>query len=202
MKVKIAELEDEKARRDEQNKYFKLKNKELESANAKKDHEMFMINKVLENLIGTSIEQKFEEIQVEEVRARRQAAIDAEMKNKGKGVEGVSDVSERAIVPSGVSESHIQNPRPISAVSDDVFSTSSHSDDDDDDNSQGGKGVKVTEASNDENVDDYLHDDVNEEPEDATGEGENVDDQNVDKSERLILRLEPDVEEEKSGILI
>ncbi|XP_022024697.1 acidic leucine-rich nuclear phosphoprotein 32 family member A-like [Helianthus annuus] len=72
---------------------------------------------------------------------------------------------------------------------DDVFSASSHSDDDDDDG-QGGTGVKVTEASNEENVDDYLHDDVNEEPEDATGEGENV-----DKSERLILRLEPEVEE-------
>ncbi|KAJ0668560.1 hypothetical protein HanPI659440_Chr17g0690791 [Helianthus annuus] len=106
MKVKIAELEEEKTRRDEQNKYFQLKNKELEAANEKKEHEMFMINKVLESLIGTSIEQKFKEIQVEEVRARRQAEIDAEMKNKGKGVEGASDVSERAIVPSGVSESH------------------------------------------------------------------------------------------------
>ncbi|XP_022040926.1 glutamic acid-rich protein-like [Helianthus annuus] len=201
LKVKVAELEEEKVRRDEQNKYFKLKNKELEAANAKKDHEMFMINKVLENVIGTSIEQKFEEIQVEEVRARRQAAIDAKMKNKGKGVEGVS---ERAIVPSIVSESPVQNPRPISAVSDDddedkaddaddVFSASSHSDDDDDDG-QGGTSVKVTEVSNEENVDDYLHDDVNEEPEDAKGEGENVDDQNVE-SERLILRLEPDVEE-------
>ncbi|MFS7996073.1 hypothetical protein Hanom_Chr12g01125551 [Helianthus anomalus] len=117
MKVKIVELEDEKARIDEQNKYFKLKNKELEAANAKKVHEMFMINKVLENLIGASIEQKFEEIQVEEVRARRQAKIDAEMKNKGKSVKGTTEVTERAIVSSVVSESPIQNPRPISAMS-------------------------------------------------------------------------------------
>ncbi|MFS7996084.1 hypothetical protein Hanom_Chr12g01125671 [Helianthus anomalus] len=117
MKVKITELEDEKARIDEQNKYFKLKNKELEAANAKKEHDMFMINKVLENLIRTSIEQKFEEIQVEEVRARRQAEIDAEMKNKGKSVKGTTEVTERAIVSSVVCESPIQNPRPISAVS-------------------------------------------------------------------------------------
>ncbi|XP_022030605.1 neurofilament medium polypeptide-like [Helianthus annuus] len=193
MEVKIGELEDEKARRDEQNKYFKLKNKELETANARKEHEMFMINKVLENLIGTSIEQKFEEIQVEEVRARRQAEIDAEMKNKGKSVEGTSEVTERAIVPSAVSESLAQNPCPISAVSG-IFEEDVHSDDDDDDDGQGGTCIKVSEASNEGNVDDYLHDDVNEEPESAEGEGENVDDKNVE-SERLILRLEPEVEE-------
>ncbi|XP_035833195.1 uncharacterized protein LOC110877828 [Helianthus annuus] len=195
------------------------------------EHEIYMMNKVLENLLGKSVEQRFEETEVEEVRARRQAEIDAEMKNKGKGVEGVSDVSEKAIVTSTVLESPVQNPRPISAVSgifeedvliddviddeedveeddeeedvdeektddaDDVFSASSHSDDDNNDDDQGGTGIKVTEASNEENVDDYLHDDVNEEPEDATGEGENVDDQNVDKREKLILRLEPEVEE-------
>ncbi|XP_021974544.1 protein PFC0760c-like [Helianthus annuus] len=79
---------------------------------------------------------------------------------------------------------------------DDVFSASSHSDDDEDD-SQGGTGVKVTKASNEENVEDYLHDDMNEEPEDDTGEGENVEDQNVDKREKFILRLEPEVEEEE-----
>ncbi|MFS7987400.1 hypothetical protein Hanom_Chr11g01022221 [Helianthus anomalus] len=45
------------------------------------------------------------------------------------------------------------------------------------------------------NVDDYFHDDANEEPKNADGEGENVDDTNVDESERLNLRLEPDVEE-------
>ncbi|XP_021997797.1 acidic leucine-rich nuclear phosphoprotein 32-related protein-like [Helianthus annuus] len=128
------------------------------------------------------------------------------MKNKGKAVEGVSEISERSIVPSSVSESPIQNPRPISVVSgifeedvliddviddeeeieedddeeddnedktddaDDVFSASSHSDDDDDD----GQAAQ---------------------PEDVTGEGENVDEQNVDKREKFILRLEPEVEE-------
>ncbi|MFS7905180.1 hypothetical protein Hanom_Chr01g00044691 [Helianthus anomalus] len=117
LKVRITELEEEKARRDEQNKYFKLKNKELEAANARKEHEIYMMNKVLEILLGKSVEQRFEEIEVEEVRARRQTEIDAEMKNKGKGIEGVSDVSEREIVTSTVSESLVQNPHPISAVS-------------------------------------------------------------------------------------
>ncbi|MFS7952273.1 hypothetical protein Hanom_Chr07g00605011 [Helianthus anomalus] len=118
LKVRIAELEEEKAWRDEQNEYFKLKNKELESINAKKEHEFYMINKVLENLIGKSVEQKFEEIELEEVRARRKAEIEAEMKNKGKGVqvEGVSEATEREIVPSIVPELPIQNPCPISAV--------------------------------------------------------------------------------------
>ncbi|XP_021979907.1 glutamic acid-rich protein-like [Helianthus annuus] len=214
LKVKVVELEEEKARRDEQNKYFELKNKELEVVKAMKEHEIYMMNKVLENMLGKSVEQRFEEIEVEEVRARRPAEIDAQMKNKGKGVEGVSEIAERLIVPSSVSELPIQNPRPISVVSgifeedvlidnvindqevvdedndeedddeedddedkvddaDDVFSASSHSDDDDDDNGQGGTSVKVTEASNEENVDDFLHDDVNEEPEGAEGEGEN-----------------------------
>ncbi|XP_021992495.1 glutamic acid-rich protein-like [Helianthus annuus] len=170
LKVKVAELEEEKARRDEQNKYFELKNKELEAAKAMKEHEIYMMNKVLENLLGKSVEQRFEEIEVEEVRARRQAEIDAEMKYKGKGVEDDTE---------------------------DVFSASSHDDDDgnDDDDGQGGTGFKVTEASNEENVEDYLHDDANEEPEDATGEGENVEDQNVEKREKLILRQEPEVEE-------
>ncbi|MFS7976388.1 hypothetical protein Hanom_Chr10g00891871 [Helianthus anomalus] len=188
---------------------------------------MFMINKVLENLLGKSVEQKFEEIPVEKVRACRQAAIEAEMKNKGKGVEGISEITERAIVPSTVPESPIHNPRPISVVSgifeedveiddvinedeeddeddeeekddenkkddaDDVFSASSdHDDDNNDDDNQGGSGIKFNEASNEENVDDYLHDDLNKESENEGSEGENV-----DESERLILRLEPDVEE-------
>ncbi|MFS7930832.1 hypothetical protein Hanom_Chr04g00348861 [Helianthus anomalus] len=89
MKVRITELEEEKAQRDRQNKYFKLKNKELEVANAKKEHKIYMMNKVLENLLG------------------KYAVIDAEMKNKGKCVEGVSDVTERAIIPSIGSESPI-----------------------------------------------------------------------------------------------
>ncbi|MFS7953079.1 hypothetical protein Hanom_Chr07g00614381 [Helianthus anomalus] len=40
-----------------------------------------------------------------------------------------------------------------------------------------------------------MHDDANEDHDSAESEGEQVDDQNVDKVEKLILRLEPDVEE-------
>ncbi|MFS7936155.1 hypothetical protein Hanom_Chr05g00412121 [Helianthus anomalus] len=36
LKVRVAELDEEKARRDEQNKYFEMKNKELEAAKALK----------------------------------------------------------------------------------------------------------------------------------------------------------------------
>ncbi|XP_035830769.1 proteoglycan 4-like [Helianthus annuus] len=56
LKVKIAELEEEKARRDEQNEYFKLKNKEFEAAKALRDHEFYMLNKVVESMLGTSVE--------------------------------------------------------------------------------------------------------------------------------------------------
>ncbi|MFS7912289.1 hypothetical protein Hanom_Chr02g00128281 [Helianthus anomalus] len=149
LKVRIADLEEERARRDEQNEYFKLKNKELEANNAKKEHEMYMMNKVLENLIGKPVEQRFEEIELEEVRARRRAEIEAEMKKKGEGVQI--------------------------------------------------EGIKVTEASSEEKIDEYLHDDANEEPENAEGEGELDDteknDENVDHVSRLILRLEHSVEE-------
>ncbi|MFS7929008.1 hypothetical protein Hanom_Chr04g00327531 [Helianthus anomalus] len=62
LKVKISELEEEKAHRDEQNKYFELKNKELEAAKAVKEHELYMMNKVIENMLGKSIEQRFEDI--------------------------------------------------------------------------------------------------------------------------------------------
>ncbi|KAJ0541900.1 hypothetical protein HanHA89_Chr09g0333841 [Helianthus annuus] len=195
---------------------------------------MYMMNKVLENLIGKSVEQRFEEIELDEVRARCKAEIEAEMKKKGKGVqvEVVIEVTERAIVPSIVSESPIQNPYPISSVfgefdddvvddiidddeeddeiedndevrkddADDVYSASSHDDDDgNDDDDQGSTGIKVTEASTEENVDDYLHDDVNEEPENAKSKGEHDDTKNVDESDdhvtRLFLRLEHNVEE-------
>ncbi|MFS7990183.1 hypothetical protein Hanom_Chr11g01055741 [Helianthus anomalus] len=81
-----------------------------------KEHEIYMMNKVLENMLGKSVEQRFEEIEVEEVRTKRQAEIDAEIKFKGKGVEG-SETTERSIVPSTILESPIQNPHPISAVS-------------------------------------------------------------------------------------
>ncbi|KAJ0809510.1 hypothetical protein HanPI659440_Chr01g0016231 [Helianthus annuus] len=131
---------------------------------------MFMINKVLENLIGTSIEHKFEEIKVEEVRARRQAEIDAEMKNKGKIAEDVEDDDDEEDVEEDDDEEDDDEDKVDDA--DDVFSASSHSDsDDDDDDGQGGTSIKVTEALNEGNGDDYLRDDANEETEDAKGGG-------------------------------
>ncbi|MFS8034197.1 hypothetical protein Hanom_Chr17g01578401 [Helianthus anomalus] len=84
LKVRIAVLEEEKARRDEKNEYFKLKNKELEVKNAKKEYDEYMLKKVIEDLIGKSIQQRFEEIELEEVRAKREAEIEAQMKDKGK----------------------------------------------------------------------------------------------------------------------
>ncbi|MFS7962503.1 hypothetical protein Hanom_Chr08g00727371 [Helianthus anomalus] len=54
-----------------------------------------MMKKSVGSLIGKPIEQRFEEIQLEEVRARREAEIESEMKNKGKDVqvEGVVQVT-------------------------------------------------------------------------------------------------------------
>ncbi|XP_021996003.1 glutamic acid-rich protein-like [Helianthus annuus] len=233
LKVRVAELEEEKARRDEQNKYFEMKNKELEAAKALKEHEFYMLNKVVENMLGTSIEERFEEIQVEELRAKCQAEIDEQMKDKGKGAESSVAAVERSIVPSLV----IENPVPISSVSaifeehvsledlaadddeeddeegddeegdeeegddeeddDDekVFSASSHGSDNDDGDAQGGMGIKVNEQSSERTVDDFLNDTVNEETGGAEGKGEHGDDQNVKQVEKLILRLETDMEE-------
>ena len=72
-----------------------------------------MLNKVVESMLGTSVEQKFKELQVEELRAERQAEIERQMKDKGKGVEGSSAVSERSIVPSMV----VDNLEPITEIS-------------------------------------------------------------------------------------
>ncbi|MFS7909881.1 hypothetical protein Hanom_Chr02g00099831 [Helianthus anomalus] len=100
LKVRVDELEEEKARRDEQDKYYEMKNKELEARKDLKEHEFYMLNKVVESMLGTSIEQRFEEIQVEELRAKRQAEIDEQMKDKGKGAESSVASVERSIVPS------------------------------------------------------------------------------------------------------
>ncbi|XP_021979619.1 stress response protein nst1-like [Helianthus annuus] len=219
LKVKVAELEEEKTRRDEQNEYFKLRNKELEAAKALRDHEFYMLNKVVESMLGTSVEQKFKELQVEELRADRQAEIERQMKDKGKGVEGSSVVLEISIVPSMV----IDNPEPITAISglfedethleelmgniddeDDeeedeeedekderVFSASSHSsDDDDDDDAAGGTGLKVIEASTEKTVDDLMNDSVNEESGEASGKGESSKTQIIEHTEKLILGLD------------
>ncbi|MFS7986520.1 hypothetical protein Hanom_Chr11g01011291 [Helianthus anomalus] len=150
-----------------------------------------MMNKVIENMLGNSLEQRFEEIQVEEVRAKRQAEIDAQMKDKGKSAEGKRSCSDE------VDDSEEDEDEEKLDDPDDVFSTSSHDDDNDDDDNQGGTGIKVTEPLNEKNIDDYMNDGANEVSEGAVGEGEHVDDQNVDQVEKLILRLEPHVEEEE-----
>ncbi|XP_022007516.1 glutamic acid-rich protein-like [Helianthus annuus] len=222
LKVRVAELEEEKSRKDNQNEYFKLKNKELEAAKKARDHEFYMLNKVVESMLGTSIEEKFEELQVDEIRAQRQAEIEKQMQDKGKGIEGSSAVTERSIVPSMVTE----NPEPISAIfglfedethlaelegsiSDDddgeeeeeekedkdekVFSASSHSsdnDDDDDDDDAGGTGLRVTEGSSEQDVDNLMNDTINEESGEASGKGESSNSQIVEHSEKLFLSLD------------
>ncbi|KAJ0920343.1 hypothetical protein HanRHA438_Chr05g0240271 [Helianthus annuus] len=215
---------------DEQNEYFKLKNQELEAKNAKKEHEEYMLKNVLEDLIGKPIEQRFEEIELAEVRARREAKMEAGMKDNGKDVLAEDDVqvTEREIVltepksPTKVLESSIPAPCPLTSVSgvindndeddeededdnlkddaDEVYSVHSDNDDDGNDNAdQGNSGIKVTEASQEENIDEYLQDDANEEPENAGGKGEHGDAENVDEivgqGAGLILHLEHDVED-------
>ncbi|XP_022009660.1 uncharacterized protein LOC110908707 [Helianthus annuus] len=112
LKVRVSELEEEKNRRDSQNEYFQLKNKELAAAKAVSDHEVYMLNRVVKSLLGMSVDQKFEELKLEDLRAERQAELERQMKDKGKGVEGSSAMPETALVPSMV----IDNPEPISAV--------------------------------------------------------------------------------------
>ncbi|MFS7905315.1 hypothetical protein Hanom_Chr01g00046221 [Helianthus anomalus] len=130
------------------------------------------------------------------------------MKDKGKEVqvENVVQMTERAIIPTKFSES----PCPITSVpgeydeeddddnlkddADEVYSVHSEDDDDgNDDADQGTSGIKVNEASKDENIDEYLQDNANEEPENARGEGEHGDiekvDENVDQSTAEILKM-------------
>ncbi|XP_022003442.2 titin-like [Helianthus annuus] len=180
LKVRVAELEEEKARHDEQNEYFKLKNKEFEAAKALRDHEFYMLNKVVKSMLGTSVEQKFEELQVEELRAERQAKIEEQMKDKGKGVEGSSAVTERSIVPSMV----VDNPEPITAISG-LFEDETHLEE-----LMGGTGLKATEASSEKTVDDLMNDSVNEESGEASGKGESSKTQIVEHTEKLILGLD------------
>ncbi|MFS7906648.1 hypothetical protein Hanom_Chr01g00061731 [Helianthus anomalus] len=205
LKVRVVELEEEKVRRDEQNKYFELKTKELEAGKAMKDHELYMVNKILENMLGKSIEQRFEEIAVEELRAKRQAEIDAQLKYKGMGAESSVAVTERSIIPSLV----VENPVPISVVStifeEDALLEDMGGDDDDDDDDEEDEEEEKDEKKNDDDEkvfsasshssDNDDDDDQGGTGEDADGKGEYVDDQNVDQAEKLILRLEPHVEE-------
>ncbi|MFS7909559.1 hypothetical protein Hanom_Chr02g00095981 [Helianthus anomalus] len=173
LKVRVSELEEEKSRRDAQNEYFELKHKELNEAKRAKDHELYMLHKVVESMLGSSVEERFEEIQLAEVCAERKAEIDRQMKDKGKGLEGSSTTPILDIIP--VME--IENPQPISAISglfeeptslheligasseeeddedeegekeddkdDFVFSASSHSSQDDDDDDDATGGTGV-----------------------------------------------------------
>ncbi|XP_021985470.1 BAG domain-containing protein Samui-like [Helianthus annuus] len=214
LKVRVSELEEEKNRRDAQNEYFELKHKELNEAKSAKDHELYMLHKVVESMLGSSVEDKFEELQVAEVRAERQAEIERQMKDKGKGVEGSSAMPEMSLVPSMV----IDNPEPISAVpglfeeetptpkliggedeeddedddeDDFVFSASRHSSKgNDDDDAAGGSGVRVTEASNEKVVEDLLNDTINEESGEAEGKGESSKTQIVEHHEPLFVNLD------------
>ncbi|KAM0067532.1 hypothetical protein Hdeb2414_s0002g00062371 [Helianthus debilis subsp. tardiflorus] len=138
---------------------------------------MYMINKVLENLIGKSIEQQFEEIELEEVRARRKAEIEAEMKNKGKSirVEGVSEVTERAIVLSSMimkkmmmrkMKKKLRKMMQMMCFLQVVMMMMMM-----------GMMTMIKVRQN------------------VEGEGEHNDSENVDDSEKLILHLEPDIEE-------
>ncbi|MFS7963290.1 hypothetical protein Hanom_Chr08g00736361 [Helianthus anomalus] len=173
-----------------------------------------MLSKVVESMLRISVEQKFEELQVEEIRAQRQAEMDKQMQDKGKGVEGSSAVLERSIVPSMV----VYYPEPISTISglfedetpmneligdsdeDDeeedeedekVFSASSHgSGKDDDDDAQGGTGLKVNEESIEKKVDDLMNDSVNEESGEESGNGESSKTQIIEHTEKLILGLD------------
>ncbi|XP_022040789.1 glutamic acid-rich protein-like [Helianthus annuus] len=180
LKVRVSELEEEKNRRDCQNEYFKLKNKELAAAKAVSDHEVYMLNRVVKSLLGMSVDQKFEELKLEDLRAERQAELERQMKDKGKGVEGISAMPEMSLVPSMV----IDNPEPISAVPG-LFEeeTPTHE-------LIGGSGVRVSEASNEKVVEDLMNDTVNEESGEAEGKGESSKTQIVEHHEPLFVRLE------------
>ncbi|KAF5818110.1 hypothetical protein HanXRQr2_Chr02g0060991 [Helianthus annuus] len=149
LKVRVAELEEDKTRRDEQNKYFELKNREFEAAKALREHEFYMLNKVVENMLGKSIEQKFEEIQVEDLRTKREAELDAQMKDKGKGVESSFAVEERSIVPSLVDV----------LLEDDPVEGDDVDDEDDDDDEEDDDDEKVFSASSHGSGDDNNDDD-------------------------------------------
>ncbi|XP_035838210.1 serine/threonine-protein kinase GIN4-like [Helianthus annuus] len=211
LKVRVSELEEEKSRRESENEYYKLKNKELMAAKALHEHKFYMLNRVVESMLETSVEQKYEELKLEDLRAERKAEAERQMKEKGKAVEGSSVMS---IVPSMV----VDNPVPISSVpgiveeeiqsskligdeeeeddeDDDeeefVYSASSHSSKgNDDDDAAGGTGVRISEASKEKVVEDLLNDTVNEESGEAGGKGESSKNQIVEHHEPLFLCLD------------
>ncbi|XP_021974984.2 protein PFC0760c-like [Helianthus annuus] len=171
-----------------------------------------MLKKVLEDLIGKTIEQKFEEIELAEVRARREAEMEAGMKDKGKGVPVEDDIQviEREIVltepksSTKVPESSILDPCPINSVFDVINDNDEDDEEDEDDNLKDDADEVYSIHSDDDDDDDDGNDDAdqddaNEEPENAGGKGEHDDAENVDENvgqgAGLILRLEHDVEE-------
>ncbi|KAJ0814639.1 hypothetical protein HanPSC8_Chr17g0788101 [Helianthus annuus] len=207
LKVRVSELEEEKNRRDAQNEYFELKHKELNEAKRAMDHELYMLHKVVESMLGSSIEERYEEICVAEARAERKAEIDRQMKDKGKGLEGSSATPILDIIP--VME--VENPQPISAISglfeeptslheligasseeeddedeegekeddkdDFVFSASSHSSQDDDDDDATGGTGVRVSDASNDKVIDDLMDDTVNEENDES-DGKGESDQN------------------------
>ncbi|MFS7903909.1 hypothetical protein Hanom_Chr01g00029741 [Helianthus anomalus] len=129
------------------------------------------------------------------------------MKDKGKGTEGVVEISERSIVPSGV----VENPRPLSAIYavfeeyvllDDDDEEEEEEDDDDEDEDE--------EEEDDDDEDDVFsassHSDVNDDDDDQGGTGVKCQRMLMErgrmwmirmwiKLRNLILRIEPEVEE-------
>ncbi|KAJ0716322.1 hypothetical protein HanPI659440_Chr13g0511341 [Helianthus annuus] len=208
---KVQRLKEEKSRRESENEYYKLKNKELMAAKALHEHKFYMLNRVVESMLETSVEQKYEELKLEDLRAERKAEVERQMKEKGKAVEGSSVMS---IVPSmvvdnpvpissvpGIIEEEIQSPKLIGGEEEEddedddeeefVYSASSHSSKgDDDDDAAGGSGVRVTEASKEKVVEDLLNDTVNEESGEAGGKGESSKNQIVEHHEPLFLCLD------------
>ncbi|XP_022007617.1 uncharacterized protein LOC110906855 [Helianthus annuus] len=172
LEVRVSELEEEKSRRESENEYYKLKNKELMAAKALHEHKFYMLNRVVESMLETSVEQKYEELKLDDLRAERKAEVERQMKDKGKAVEGSSAMS---IVPSMV----VDNPVPISSVPGD-----------DDDDAARDSGVRVTEAAKEKVVEDLLNDTVNEESGEAGGKGESSKNQIVEHHEPLFLCLD------------
>ncbi|MFS8006191.1 putative levansucrase [Helianthus anomalus] len=168
LKVRVSELEEEKSRRDAQNEYFELKHKELNEAKRAKDHELYMLHKVVESMLGSSVEERYEEIQLAEVRADRKAEIDRQMKDKGKSLEGSSATPILDIIPV----MDVENPQPISAISGlfeeptslhELIGASSEEEDDEDE-----------EDKKEDDKDDFVfsassHSSQNDDDDDATG---------------------------------
>ncbi|MFS7961982.1 hypothetical protein Hanom_Chr08g00721321 [Helianthus anomalus] len=185
LKVRVSELEEEKSRRESENEYYMLKNKELMAAKALHEHKFYMLNRVVEK-------------------------VERQKKEKGKAVEGSSVMSS---VPSmvvdnpvpissvpGIIEEEIQSPKLIGGEEEEddedddeeefVYSASSHSSKGDDDDAAGGSGVRVTEAAKEKVVEDLLNDTVNEESGEAGGKGESSKNQIVEHHEPLFLCLD------------